>query len=132
MALFFSVLQCYPPVTSLIILHHMYSLNFMGKATFKGRLKLTHVSGDWVVLCGGGGWNESNESKFHVFRVSCDCYERHPHDLFFFFILLFLNLVTDENSESESDTEEKLQGKNRKEIVTHTGANYEIVISSKN
>lgn len=73
-----------------------------------------------MVLCGGGGgggWNESNESKFHVFRVSCDCYERTPHDLFLFFILVFLDLVTDENSESESDTEEKLQGENREEIV---------------
>lgn len=37
----------------------------MGKVTFWGQLRLTHVSEDWVVVC-GSGWNESNESKFPV------------------------------------------------------------------
>lgn len=41
---------------------------------------------------------------------------------FIFSLFLLFNLVTDENSESESDTEEKLKGENRKYILTHTVA----------
>lgn len=40
--------------------------------------------------------------------------------LCFSFSPFLFNLVTDENSESESDTEEKLKGEKRKLILTHT------------
>lgn len=87
----------------------MYSLSFMGKVTFLGKLRLTRVSEAREVLCGSGG-NESAESKFHVLPVSCDCFLQSPHADFVF--LSLFDVVTDENSESESDTEEKLKGEN--------------------
>ena len=89
----------------------MYSLSFTGKVTLRGHLRLTHVLEDRVVsmVVMKAMRADSMCSEFPLIVV-CSlltlCFS-------FSFFLLF-DLVTDENSESESDTEEKLKGENRK------------------
>lgn len=69
------------------------------------------------VFCGSSR-NESNETEFHVPRVSCNCYLQSCHTLLSFSLFLHSTLftLTDENSESESDTEEKLKGEDAESI----------------
>lgn len=44
----------------------MYSLSFMGKVTFWGKLRLTRILGGPGSVWCGSRRNESNEGEYHV------------------------------------------------------------------
>lgn len=99
--------------------HHMHSLSFMGMATFWGQLRPTHVQRT--------GWCWVVAAAMKVMRANSMCSEFPVIVICSLLTLclslslfLLFNLVTDENSESESDTEEKLKGENKKINNTFT------------
>lgn len=64
----------------------------------------------WLVLAGMKAMRANSMCSEFPVIVICSLLTR----CFSFSLFLLFNLVTDENSESESDTEEKLKGKEQK------------------